>query len=160
MTAQRRAFVEAERTGMVVTVGQACELLEVPLSAFYTFGANQIPSARDVSDRELPEKIPPDPCWLGRYFWLRPGFTTNCVTRAWHVREEARGPPDGPSRTGRNSPPQKNDLRRPPDQGHENPTVDRRTCSWTPPGPAISPNGRVRVCSARLLVEPLAGPHS
>ena len=50
-----RAFVEAEKTAGR-NVAQACELLEVSRSAFYTW-RKQIPSARELSDRELAEKI-------------------------------------------------------------------------------------------------------
>ena len=55
MSAQRRAFVEAEKQagGNVV---KACDLLQVSRSAFYQW-RKQVPSARQVSDAELTEKI-------------------------------------------------------------------------------------------------------
>jgi putative transposase len=55
MSAQRREFVEAEKQagGNVV---KACDLLQVSRSAFYQW-RKQVPSARQVSDAELTEKI-------------------------------------------------------------------------------------------------------
>jgi putative transposase len=55
MTASCQAFVEAEKTAGR-NVAKACELLEVSRSAFYD-RLSQVPSAREISDAELTEKI-------------------------------------------------------------------------------------------------------
>ncbi len=55
MTAQRRAFVEAEKQAGG-NVAKACDLLEVSRSAFYEW-RQHTPSARDISDGELTERI-------------------------------------------------------------------------------------------------------
>jgi transposase InsO family protein len=55
MSAQRRAFVEAEKQADRNVV-KACELLQVSRSAFYQW-RKQVPSTRQVSDAELSEKI-------------------------------------------------------------------------------------------------------
>jgi transposase InsO family protein len=55
MSAQRRAFVEAEKQAERNVV-KACDLLQVSRSAFYQW-RKQVPSARQVSDAELSEKI-------------------------------------------------------------------------------------------------------
>ena len=55
MSAQRREFVEAEKQADR-NVAKACELLDVSRSAFYQW-RKQVPSARQVSDAELSEKI-------------------------------------------------------------------------------------------------------
>jgi putative transposase len=55
MTTRCREFVAAEKQagGNVVT---ACDLLQVSRSAFYAWGEH-VPSARELSDAELTEKI-------------------------------------------------------------------------------------------------------
>lgn len=55
MTAEVQAFIEAEKQADR-NVARACELLEVSRSAFYD-RLNRVPSAREVSDAELTEKI-------------------------------------------------------------------------------------------------------
>lgn len=55
MTAEVQAFIEAEKQADR-NVSKACELLEVSRSAFYD-RLNHVPSAREVSDAELTEKI-------------------------------------------------------------------------------------------------------
>jgi hypothetical protein len=55
MSAQRRAFVEAEMQADR-NVAKACDLLQVSRSAFYQW-RKQVPSARQLSDAELTEKI-------------------------------------------------------------------------------------------------------
>ena len=55
MTAEVQAFIEAEKQADR-NVAKACELLEVSRSAFYV-RLDHVPSAREVSDGELTEKI-------------------------------------------------------------------------------------------------------
>jgi putative transposase len=55
MTAEVQAFIEAEKQADR-NVAKACDLLEVSRSAFYD-RLNHVPSAREVSDAELTEKI-------------------------------------------------------------------------------------------------------
>lgn len=55
MTAECQAFIEAEKQADR-NVAKACELLEVSRSAFYD-RLNHTPSAREISDGELTEKI-------------------------------------------------------------------------------------------------------
>jgi putative transposase len=55
MTAEVQAFIEAEKLADR-NVAKACELLEVSRSAFYD-RLNHVPSAREVSDAGLTEKI-------------------------------------------------------------------------------------------------------
>jgi hypothetical protein len=55
MSAQARAFIEAEQAGSGNVV-QACELLDVSRSAYHQWHQHT-PSAREICDQELIERI-------------------------------------------------------------------------------------------------------
>jgi hypothetical protein len=80
MTAEVQAFIAAEKQADRNVV-KACELLVVSRSAFYD-RLGHTPSAREVSDAELVEKIKAIHAASGGTYGGRHGSSTSCANRA------------------------------------------------------------------------------
>ena len=92
-------FIEAEKAEQDGNVAMACVLLEVSRSAYYEW-SKHVPSARDVSDAELGDKIV-DIHTKSRRTYGAPRITHG-AGRVGHLRRaKARGPPHGAPRPRR-----------------------------------------------------------
>ena len=80
-------FIEAEKAEQR-NVAKACELLEVSRSAFYEWHQH-VPSARQLADDELAERIQSDLRRLAGHLWLASGAS------AAATRRRARRPASG-----------------------------------------------------------------
>lgn len=70
MTTETQAFIEAEKQADR-NVAKACELLVVSRSAFYD-RLDHVPSAREVSDAEVMEKIKAIHVCIRGHLWSTP----------------------------------------------------------------------------------------
>lgn len=82
MTAEVQAFIEAEKQAER-NVAKACELLDVSRSAFYD-RLNHVPSAREVTDAELTEKIRASHAGSGGTYGA-PRIFDELREAGWHV---------------------------------------------------------------------------
>ena len=105
-------FIEAEKAEPEGNVAKACHLLEISRSAYYEWSSGT-PSARQLSDAELAEKIV-DIYTKSRRTYGAPRITTSVGRGGRPGREEAGGPTYGAARSGRagQAPVQEDDHRR------------------------------------------------
>ena len=92
-------FIEAEKAEQDGNIAMACALLEVSRSAYYEW-SKHVPSARELSDAELGDKIV-DIHTKSRGTYGAPRITTELAEVGHLRRAKARGPSHGAPRPDR-----------------------------------------------------------